>query len=116
MGQAPGRAKILWLAVKGFVLNRLGIDPLGVIGGPVRDDGPGDLGELPCDSIEGGGLGQGLGLLALIARGEGRIARGVAGRQGGEVEQAAQLGVAMLAEAELSTALSGLADAEVEAD
>ena len=35
---------------------------------------------------------------------------------GGEVEQAAQLGVAMFAEAELATTAAGLTDADIEAD
>src|SRR5215204_4613007 len=86
-------AKILWLVVKGFVVDRLGVDACGVVLGAVCDERPGNLGEFPSDSIERGGLRQSLGLLACVALGEGAILRAVCSSHGGQIEQAAQLSI-----------------------
>ena len=80
------------------------------------DEGPGDLGEFASDSVEGSGLGQALGLLASVAGGKGAVACAAGRGEGGDVEEAAEFGIAVLGEAKLAFPLAGLVHPDVEAE
>ena len=82
----------------------------------MSDERPGDLGEVPSDGMKRSGRRQACGLLACGALRAGGVVGAVGGRHGGEVEQAAQLGVALCTEPALAPAAARLAHAAVEAD